>query len=204
VVIVDDQPEVTMEEEHFTFDADNGFQEVRSKKNVKEARQKGVVEEQKGVRTSREQKDRERGERERERKGKSSGLGTMPPVAVPPGPGTGVPGPLLGPIGPGPAAIKVPFERPRQNKLPPRFAKQRENNRLQKAVQQHHVGVHNDVSEMNKINQNVSLFPLKGKELTENLTVLCFSVWTALFCHFIFNCTVGRLSHTVQTLDTLL
>jgi hypothetical protein len=71
-------------------------------------------------------------------------------------------------MGPGPAAVKVPFERPRQNKLPPRFAKQRENNRLQKAAQQQqqqqHVGVHNDVSEMNKINQSVSLFPLKGKQ----------------------------------------
>jgi hypothetical protein len=72
-------------------------------------------------------------------------------------------------MGPGPAAVKVPFERPRQNKLPPRFAKQRENNRLQKAAQQQqqqqqHVIVHNDVSEMNKINQSVSLFPLKGKQ----------------------------------------
>lgn len=172
MVIVDDQPEVTMEEEHFTFDADNGFQEVRSKKNVKESRQKGVVEEQKGVRTSREQKDRERGERERERKGKSSASGTMPPVAVPPGSGTGVTGPPLGCMGPSAAAVKVPFERPRQNKLPPRFAKQRENNRLQKAVQQQqHVSVHNDVSEMNKINQNVSLFPVKGEEPIENVTV---------------------------------
>jgi hypothetical protein len=159
-----------MEEERFTFDADNGFQEVRSKKNVKEARQKGVVEEQKGMRTSREQKDRERGERERERKGKSTGLGTVPPGAVPPGPGTGVTGPPVGPMGPGPAVVKVPFERPRQNKLPPRLAKQRENNRLQKAAQQQqqqqqqHVTVHNDVSEMNKINQSVSLFPMKGKQ----------------------------------------
>lgn len=165
MVIVDDQPEVTVEEEHFPFDADNGFQEVRSKKNVKEARQKGVGEEQKGGRTSREQKDRERGERERERKGKSAGSGTMPPGAVPSGPGTGAAVPPLGSMGPGLAAVKVPFERPRQNKLPPRFAKQRENNRLQKAAQQQqHVGVHNDVSEMNKINQSVSLFPLKGKQ----------------------------------------
>jgi hypothetical protein len=166
VVIVDDQPEVTVEEERFPFDADNGFQEVRSKKNVKEARQKGAVEEQKGPRTSREQKDRERGERERERKGKSMGPGTVLPGAAPSGPGTGASVPPLGSMGPGLAAVKVPFERPRQNKLPPRLAKQRENNRLQKAAQQQqqHVGVHNDVSEMNKINQSVSLFPLKGKQ----------------------------------------
>lgn len=168
MVIVDDQPEVTVEEERFPFDADNGFQEVRSKKNVKEARQKGVGEEQKGGRPSREQKDRERGERERERKGKSAGSGTMPPGAMPSGPGTGATVPPLASMGPGLAAVKVPFERPRQNKLPPRFAKQRENNRLQKVAQQQqqqqHVGVHNDVSEMNKINQSVSLFPLKGKQ----------------------------------------
>ena len=156
VVIVDDQPEVTVEEEHLTFDADSGFQEVRSKKNVKEARQK---EEQKVVRAPREQKERG----ERERKGKSSGTLPVPSSGTPPGTGTVPP---VTTMGPGPVPIKSPFERPRQSKLPPRFAKQRENNRLQKAAQQQqqHVGVHNNVSEMNKINQSVSLFPLtKGK-----------------------------------------
>lgn len=178
MVIVDDQPEVTVEEERFTFDTDNGFQEVRSKKNVKESRQKGVVEEQKGSRASREQKDRERGERDRERKGKSAGSGTAPPPVVPLAPGTGVTGIPLGPMAPGPAAVKVPFERPRQNKLPPRFAKQRENNRLQKAAQQQqqHVTVHNDVSEMNKINQSVSLFPMKGEQPI-GIYVDCISGW---------------------------
>jgi len=172
VVIVDDQPEVTVEEERFTFDTDNGFQEVRSKKNVKESRQKGVVEEQKGSRAS-----RERGERDRERKGKSAGSGTVPPPVVPLAPGTGVTGTPLGPMAPGPAAVKVPFERPRQNKLPPRFAKQRENNRLQKAAQQQqHVTVHNDVSEMNKINQSVSLFPMKGEQPI-GIYVDCIPVW---------------------------
>lgn len=179
MVIVDDQPEVTVEEERFTFDTDNGFQEVRSKKNVKESRQKGVVEEQKGSRAPREQKDRERGERDRERKGKSAGSGTAPPAVVPLVPGTGVTGTPLGLMAPGPAAVKVPFERPRQNKLPPRFAKQRENNRLQKAAQQQqqqHVAVHNDVSEMNKINQSVSLFPMKGEQRI-GIYVNCISVW---------------------------
>jgi len=179
VVIVDDQPEVTVEEERFTFDTDNGFQEVRSKKNVKESRQKGVVEEQKGSRASREQKDRERGERDRERKGKSAGSGTAPPAVVPLAPATGVTGTPLGLMAPGPAAVKVPFERPRQNKLPPRFAKQRENNRLQKVAQQQqqqHVTVHNDVSEMNKINQSVSLFPMKGEQPI-GIYVDCISVW---------------------------
>lgn len=179
MVIVDDQPEVTVEEERFTFDTDNGFQEVRSKKNVKESRQKGVVEEQKGSRASREQKDRERGEKERERKGKLAGSGTAPPAVVPLAPGTGSTGTPLGLMAPGPAAVKVPFERPRQNKLPPRFAKQRENNRLQKAAQQQQQqqqqhAVHNDVSEMNKINQSVSLFPMKGEELI-GINVDCMS-----------------------------
>ena len=162
MVIVDDQPEVTVEEEHLTFDADSGFQEVRSKKNVKESRQKGVVEEQKVVRVPREQKERG----ERERKGKSSGTPPIPSSGTPPGPGVGpIPGPLVTTMGPGPAPVKSHFERPRQSKLPPRLAKQRENNRLQKAAQQQqqHVDVHNDVSEMNKINQSVSLFPLTSK-----------------------------------------
>lgn len=179
MVIVDDQPEVTVEEERFTFDTDNGFQEVRSKKNVKESRQKGVVEEQKGSRAPREQKDRERGERDRERKGKLAGSGTAPPAVVPLAPGTGVTGTTLGLMAPGPASVKVPFERPRQNKLPPRFAKQRENNRLQKAAQQQqqqHVTVHNDVSEMNKINQSVSLFPMKGEQPI-GIYVDCIAVW---------------------------
>lgn len=182
VVIVDDQPEVTVEEERFTFDTDNGFQEVRSKKNVKESRQKGAAEEQKGSRASREQKDRDRGERERDRKGKSAGSGTAPPAMVPLAPGTGSSGIPLGLVAPGPAAVKVPFERPRQNKLPPRFAKQRENNRLQKVAQQQHqqhIGVHNDVSEMNKINQSVSLFPMKGEQPV-GIYVDCISAWRAL------------------------
>lgn len=195
MVIVDDQPEVTVEEERFTFDTDNGFQEVRSKKNVKESRQKGVVEEQKGSRASREQKDRERGERDRERKGKSAGSGTVPPPVVPLAPGTGVTGTPLGPMAPGPASVKVPFERPRQNKLPPRFAKQRENNRLQKAAQQQqHVAVHNDVSEMNKINQSVSLFPMKGEQPIA-IYVDCFLSGQAVLYHFILDCTVSVLMH---------
>ncbi|XP_046985205.1 protein PRRC2C-like isoform X6 [Schistocerca americana] len=49
VVIVDDQPEVTVEDGNFAFGADSGFQEVRSKKNVKEARQKGNSEDTKPV-----------------------------------------------------------------------------------------------------------------------------------------------------------
>jgi len=198
VVIVDDQPEVTVEEERFTFDTDNGFQEVRSKKNVKESRQKGVVEEQKGSRTSREQKDRERGERDRERKGKSAGSGTAPPAVVPLAPGTGVTGTPLGLMAPGPASVKVPFERPRQNKLPPRFAKQRENNRLQKAAQQQqqHVVVHNDVSEMNKINQSVSLFPMKGEQPVGTY-VHCNLSGEAVLYHVIQDYTISVLIYEV-------
>jgi hypothetical protein len=98
-------------------------------------------------------------------------------------------------MAPGPAAVKVPFERPRQNKLPPRFAKQRENNRLQKAAQQQqHVAVHNDVSEMNKINQSVSLFPIKGEQHIGKY-VNCVPVREALLYHFSLNCTVGVLMY---------
>ncbi|CAG2054180.1 unnamed protein product, partial [Timema podura] len=151
VVIVDDQPEVTLEEERFNFDADNGFQEVRSKKNVKESRQKSF-EEQKS--SSLPSNGREK-DRDRERKGSSKVIGA--PQLVPTSSGgsmSSIPGAMLG----GPS--KPPFERPRQSKLPPRLARARETNRLQKAQQQQHQhGMHNDVSEMNKINQSIGLFP---------------------------------------------
>nr|CAD7571807.1 unnamed protein product [Timema californicum] len=151
VVIVDDQPEVTLEEERFNFDADNGFQEVRSKKNVKESRQKSF-EEQKS--SSLPSNGREK-DRDRERKGSSKVIGASQLVPTSSGGSmSSIPGAMLG----GPS--KPPFERPRQSKLPPRLARARETNRLQKAQQQQHQhGMHNDVSEMNKINQSVSLFP---------------------------------------------
>jgi len=51
VVVVDDQPEVTVEEDRTVFAPDNnGFQEVRSKKNVKEANRQQKEEPQKGSR----------------------------------------------------------------------------------------------------------------------------------------------------------
>nr|CAD7196175.1 unnamed protein product [Timema douglasi] len=151
VVIVDDQPEVTLEEERFNFDADNGFQEVRSKKNVKESRQKSF-EEQKS--SSLPSNGREK-DRDRERKGSSKVMGASQLVPTSSGGSmSSIPGAMLG----GPS--KPPFERPRQSKLPPRLARARETNRLQKAQQQQHQhGMHNDVSEMNKINQSISLFP---------------------------------------------
>lgn len=138
VVVVDDQPEGTVEQDRTVFATDNnGFQEVRSKKNTKEAnRQK--EEPQKGSR------ERER-ERDRERSKKSGG--SQSPAQAP---------------GVAASANKGPYdrERPRGGKLPPRFAKLRETNRLQKMAQQQT----QDVNEINKINVgNVSSFPMKGK-----------------------------------------
>ncbi|XP_063244599.1 protein PRRC2C isoform X4 [Bacillus rossius redtenbacheri] len=63
------------------------------------------------------------------------------------------------PMSGGGGVSKAPFERPRVNKLPPRLAKQRANDRLQKAAQQQqqHGGMHGDVSDVNAI----PLFPMK-------------------------------------------
>lgn len=133
------------------FDAD-GFQEVRSKKTVKE-RQK--VDEKVPVRTSKPEREKEvsRGPKPK---------GTSPAAQLTPQQIANIP-PLLGtPVNP-PNMINTAnsnkmFERPRQNKLAPRFAKQRESNRLQKAQFQQGMC---DVSEMNKINQNVTMYNMK-------------------------------------------
>ncbi|KAK7867205.1 hypothetical protein R5R35_008391 [Gryllus longicercus] len=208
VVVVDDQPGVTLEEERFTFDdADNGFQEVRNKK--KEARQKDEQKVQQPQQQQQQQqpqpqpqqqtqlqqpqstsqasqqvqgvsqqpplpqrssgvRDKEGGRQKGNKQSSNSGSGQIPsPI---PGSTQQIPTPI--PQAPAPPNISQglggnikTFDRPRP-KLPPRLAKQRETSRIQKQQQQQqqqqqYVSVHNDVSEMNKINQSVSIFPIK-------------------------------------------
>lgn len=147
MVVVDGRTE----EEHSVFAADSGFQEVRSKKNVKEAnRQQKEDVSQKGPRGgSTGSKDR----------GKSGGNK----------PGTQSPSPVCGlsSIGP-PASQNNPpqpsnktFERKLSNKLPPRLMKQKQQQMRQQQQQQQQQ--QEEVAEMNKLNQGVPLFPIKGK-----------------------------------------
>lgn len=131
-----------------SFDTD-GFQEVRSKKTVKE-RQK--TEEKVTSRIGpKPEKESLRGQKF---KGSSTAMQLTPQqiANIPPLLGTPVNPPSMMNTG----NNKTTFERPRQNKLAPRFAKQRES-RMQKAQMQ---GLC-DVNEMNKINQNVSVYNMK-------------------------------------------
>lgn len=145
MVVVDGRTE----EEHSVFAADSGFQEVRSKKNVKEAnRQQKEDVPQKGPRGgSTGSKDR----------GKSGG---NKPGAQSPSPVCGLPS-----IGP-PASQNNPpqpsnktFERKLSNKLPPRLMKQKQQQMRQQQQQQQQQ--QEEVAEMNKLNQGVPLFPIK-------------------------------------------
>lgn len=119
--------------------ANNGFQEVRNKKTTKDPKKDEAA--PKGGR------------------GKSQGQPSQSAStqAQPGQQPTQQPPPLMA-INAQPPS-KQSFERSRPCKLPPRLAKARENNRLQKqqaaAAQQH------DVSEMNKVNQNINMYPLK-------------------------------------------
>lgn len=145
VVVVDDHPEVAVQEDTSLFDADNGFQEVRNKKMTKDSKK-----EECGPKGG-------RGKPQSQGQPSQSSSNQPQPGQQP----TQQPPPLMA-INAQPPS-KQGFERSRPCKLPPRLAKQRENNRLQKqqaaAAQQH------DVSEMNKVNQNISMYPLKGEGL---------------------------------------
>lgn len=118
VVVIDDQLEGTGEEDHTVFSIDNnGFQEVRSKKNVKDANRQPKEE---PLKTSKE--------RSKPSKPQSPGPSTTSLVTSA-------------------TTNKGVFDRPRVGKLPPRFAKLRENTRLQKMTQQ--VQDSNDVNKIN-------------------------------------------------------
>lgn len=66
---------------------------------------------------------------------------------------------------PVPPVSKTQFERPRQSKLAPRFAKQK----MQKAAQmQHHMC--NDIGDMSKVNQNMNLYVMKEANTTPSVT----------------------------------
>lgn len=123
VVVVDDQPEVTAEEDQRVFATDNnGFQEVRSKKNVKEA--------------NRQQKEEpQRGSKERPKVSK-------PPSSQSPGPpGSGaLPGKML-------------CDRSRGgDKLAPRFQKLKQQTRQEKITLQQQTHDVSDLNKLNQSN----------------------------------------------------
>lgn len=145
------------EEDHQDMNSEDvgedGFQEVRSKKNVKPQKDENI----KQMTTKKETKDTNRTTSVTKSTtvtiNKSNGPITSTSSANIP--------PLLGtPVNP---PNKSQFDRPRQKNVPPRFIRQRES-RIHKAQQMQQGGGGNvmcDVNEMNKINQNVSLYSVK-------------------------------------------
>lgn len=122
----------------------DGFQEVKSKKNGKE-RQKLTDEKilPKNNKIDKENKN--------ERKGKSpSSQLSQQQIA-------NIPALMATPINPPPIMPQNSNKNQRMSKLPPRFARQREHNRLQKQIQPNMC----DVSDMNKVNQNMNIYSLK-------------------------------------------
>lgn len=155
--------DIELEEKSGHGDSD-GFQEVKSKKNVKE-RQKGVEEKivpkQVGLKQETTIKP--------ERKGKSMTAQLSQQQIA------NIPSLMDTPVNP-PSVIPQPsnkstYDRCRNNKLPPRFAKQREQGRLQKAqMHQHNMC---DVNDINKVNQNIGFYGLK-----DNSSSMQINAWT--------------------------
>jgi hypothetical protein len=146
------EPEDGDEKVSLQGDSD-GFQEVKSKKTGKE-RQK--TSDEKPIKPpSKTDKDTVKPDRKLKSTTSSVQLTQQQISNIPPLMATPVnPPPVL------PQTNKNQFERPRQSKLAPRFAKQRENNRLQKAQMQQQQNIC-DVNDMNKVNQNMNVYGMK-------------------------------------------
>lgn len=133
-----------------------GFQEVKSKKTGKE-RQKSVDDKQQSKNTPKNEpvKDMSKGDRDRDRdrKLKTSAVQLTQQQIQ------NIPSLMATPINPPPVLPqpKNQFDRPRQSKLAPRFAKQK----LQKAQMQQQVHGLCDVNDLNKVNQGMNVYGMK-------------------------------------------
>lgn len=137
--------ECEVEEKSSVHGDSDGFQEVKSKKNGKE-RQK-IDEKILPKPNNKIEKDIKT-----ERKGKpvSAQLSQQQIANIPPLMGT--------PVIPPPVMPQSSNKNARLNKLPPRFVKQRENNRLQKQQLQQTIC---DINDINKVNQNMNMYNVK-------------------------------------------
>lgn len=131
-----------------SFDTD-GFQEVKSKKNVKDRKDEKVP--------PRSIKPEKEGPRNPKSKSNTTQLTPQQIANIPPLLGTPVNPPSNIHTSINTQSNKISFDRGRiQNKLAPRFVKQRENRMAKQQLQNIC-----DVSEMNKINQNVTMYNMK-------------------------------------------
>lgn len=135
--------EIEIDEKGLTICDSDGFQEVKSKKTgqrQKSSEDKPVI--KPPIKTDKDNKTLER-------KKSNGGTSQLTPQQI-----ANIPSLMDTPINP-PVVVPQPANKNqfvRQNKLPPRFAKQRENNRLQKVQMQQGIC---DVNDMNKVNINM-------------------------------------------------
>ncbi|KAK4881051.1 hypothetical protein RN001_004370 [Aquatica leii] len=145
---VDDIENIDGEIESSIVCDSDGFQEVKSKKTGQ--RQK-PFEEKMSIRSS------IKGEKDIKLSNKKSNSSQLTPQQI-----ANIPSLMDTPVNPPAIAPqtsnKNQFDRSYQNRLPPRFARQREN-RLQKAHMQQQGMC--DVNEMNKVNHNINLYGIK-------------------------------------------
>lgn len=133
----------------------DGFQEVKSKKTGKE-RQKSVEEKPGGKSVVKQEKEMSKPDRKVSKTNGTTAQLTLQQISnIPPLMATLVNPPA---VLPQTSSSKGQFERSRQNKLPPRFAKQKENNRYNKAHLQQSMC---DVNDINKMNQNINMYAMK-------------------------------------------
>ncbi|XP_018565350.1 protein PRRC2A isoform X2 [Anoplophora glabripennis] len=151
----DDADPVDEKEDKVSLNGDSeGFQEVKSKKTGKE-RQKSVDDKQQCKNPSKNEpgKDLPKTERDRDRKPKTSAVQLTQQQIQ------NIPSLMATPVNPPPVLPqpKGQFDRPRQSKLAPRFAKQK----LQKAQMQQQVHGLCDVNDLNKVNQSLNVYGMK-------------------------------------------
>lgn len=152
-VIEDEQIDLLMEENNAGLCDADGFQEVKSKKTGQ--RQKSFDDKPIIKPVLKTEKDQKLVERKRTNNVSTAQL-TPQQIA-------NIPSLMDTPINP-PVIVqqisnKSQFDRTRQNKLPPRLAKQRENHRLQK-VQMQQQGIC-DVNDINQVGHNINMYGLK-------------------------------------------
>ncbi|KAK9737368.1 BAT2 N-terminus [Popillia japonica] len=139
----------------------DGFQEVKSKKNVKE-RQK--IEEKPVIKQIGPKPETSLIKQDRKPKSMTSQLSQQQIANLPSLMDTPVNPPA---VIPQPGNNKNPYDRCRNNKLPPRLARQREQGRLQKVqIHQHGMCDVNDI----KVPQNIGLYGLKDNSSSMQIT----------------------------------
>lgn len=164
-----DEVDVEDKEEKTSVNGDSeGFQEVKSKKAVKE-RQKPIEEKQiKPILKTEVNKEPLKNDRDRK---PLKGSFSSPPLTQLSG--HHIPSLMATPVNPPqilPQPKSNPFPRERQSKLAPRFAKQKLKAQLQQQHQMHNIG---DINETSKPNQSIGMYGMKETSVPLQSVTTC-------------------------------